>query len=487
MTSSNTGSSNTLSRFGAALDNFSTDDSSSIGIFFMLALIVHLVDIFLIGFQRDMGSAIIMFVAYLALTVIGVMFIFRTGLSSDTWNLATISLIAFGLPFITLFYNPAWLLTVLMCAPVWPLYLFANPGDSKAVEVIGKFYLIIIIILGTWSLISVTAIGSAGITSPAGDMSEAFSIANDFFLGNAKKIVKGILGVPDLVDQKLNQTLGMDYFTGQVEQNENEPLGVYLEDVRAIEELYSPGNPVVVWATLRGKSFEGAIHIENTCYAKLGSEVIRGQVYPEETDLFYDESTTLECEFSGLAPGSYQVYFSSTFLFPTWGYVEYTYVDRETLRSYYSQKKDIHREMDIPQRTQAIYTNGPAAIGMNAVDMPIAVDSDEGRVPSFGVTLSNAWPQGKINYVDTLSVRVPEGISFESCIPQYENIDYEENLKVYNFRVKSPQEFFTTVTCRTNIDYPPNFFAGQEKVVRTFAVEAVYSYSLKESTNIRVG
>ncbi|MBU1201666.1 MAG: hypothetical protein KJ583_06965 [Nanoarchaeota archaeon] len=467
----------------------SSTTQPNMGLFLLITIAIHFFDGLVNNFSRLPGRFTMMLGIYAALSLFAIFIIYRSGLSSQTWTIIGVSLFAFFLPYIMKFYYTDYIMAVLLAAPVWALYLFMNPNDSQAVEVWGKRYFFIVILLGTYALISNMAVGPA-LSFSGQDARGGLAVLHDYFIGNTQKMVSSILRLPTIISQKFSNSTQMQYFTGQVEDNEEAPLGVYIEDLKPTENPFSVGAPAVVWGTLIGRSFTGAINATNRCYATKDKKLYNGTIYPQKITLFYDESVPLECEFKNLSVGSYKVAFVSEFLFPTWADITYTFVDRETIKSFYVQKKSINKELNIPTNAQAIYTNGPAAIGIKSLTLPVGVDLGDKRLPSFGVTLSNQWSQGKIDYVEVMEVMVPNEMRLYDCIPKEANSSSGE-LDSYFFRVSSLLQngsiySFTTITCKSEMKNPSTFLGTNIKVDKTFGVKTIYKYSLEKTTNIRV-
>jgi|FLOH01.1.fsa_nt_gi hypothetical protein len=473
------------------MDRVHNSDTPYIVILFLFSIAIHLFDALVNNFSRTGGNFQLLLGLYSGLTLFAIFFVYKSGFSSETVKIIGVSLFAFLLPFILNFFGPPWLIAIFLAAPVWALYLFANPGDSLVLSKIGKWYLFIVLILAVYVFATSIVVGD-NISSQGIDTTQAVGILDNYFIKNTQKLWGAITGFPSRIQLRINQSLGMDYFTGRVESNKDEPLGVYLEDLRATEPVFYEGNDIVLWATLSGKSFEGEINVRNRCYAGEGETIRYGEMFPTEVSLFYIEQTTLECVFEdGLPSGNNKITFKSSFDFPTWGYVTYTFVDRETMRSYYSQKKDINEILDIPKIADVVYTNGPAAIGLPNLNMPISVNSEETSDNAlrqvFGVTLENRWAQGKISHINSLEVKVPEEFSLTDCRPvEPINITREEDHSNYLFALQTPDETFTTVSCRMIINNPADFFQDALKVSKTFAVRANYNYILGDSVSVGV-
>ncbi|MBU1854550.1 MAG: hypothetical protein KKF89_02430, partial [Nanoarchaeota archaeon] len=432
-----------------------------VGKFLVFMWALHLID-WLTGFQtikKNFSSPVpVAWIIglYVLATVIALLVIFRGSsiASRLSGKIVFISFLAIEVPRLLEVYvsHEAWMHAILFFLPIWGLYLMFGQYSTDGTRQFGSWYLIIVLILGFYGYVTSETLNIQGSFQQA-NVRDSLQTIKQTFGDNTKTLFKDLMMLPSKIGAKINQSLSTDYFTGQVEQNKDAPLGVYLEDLQPTEEYFFQGTPIVVWANIRGKSFEGAISVDNKCYAKKGSSVIFGRVHPTQIDLFYDDSRTLECVFEEnleqFEEGTYSVTFSSKFTFPTWGYVTYVFVDKNTQIAYYSQKKNINQELDIPTKAESIYTNGPAAIGMNSLDLPITVYTNNPYLLTFGMTLSNAWPQGEIITIKKLEVRVPQEIYFDTCysIQYKEPVGREDDYNIYNFEIDVNKGFFKTITC----------------------------------------
>ncbi|NQU98341.1 hypothetical protein HQ533_02650 [Candidatus Woesearchaeota archaeon] len=474
-----------------------SSDPTGIGKFLIFMWILHIID-WSMGFPSvTKGSFFLMpdnitIGIYFIATIVAIAGIFKAALKLSG-KLILISLLAIMAPRYIEFAldYPVWVHATLCFIPVWGLYLMFGQYSTESTRNFGTWYLIVVVILGFYGAVSSELLDVQGGLQQA-NVGESWRTIKETFGDNTKEIVKDILMLPGKIELKINQSLSTNYFTGQVERNKDAPLGVYLEDLRATEEEFTGGYPIVVWANIRGKSFEGAITVNNRCYARKGSHSIFGKVHPTELFLYFDDSRTLECIFEEnldqFEEGTYSVTFESKFAFPTWGYIAYTFVDKDTQIAYYTQKKNINQELDIPNTAEAIYTSGPAAIGMNSLDMPIIVYPDNPYILTFGMTLMDAWSQGKVEKIQTLEIRVPKEIMFDRCYP----LNFEEPVQrvdeydIYEFDPDGLVGSFKTITCPMKLRDPANFLGTNLKLTKTFAVEVEYDYSLTKSTNIRI-
>ncbi|MFC2134729.1 hypothetical protein ACFLTH_08945 [Bacteroidota bacterium] len=484
---------------------------SMINIFVILALIANVWD-FVTSGGYDPKTFISVLWIYGPLTLFALFLVFKPENPKDIFKFVLVSILAIWLPRGIIWalqasgIDPTIAAAIFVAAPVWLVFLYINHEYStEKIQKFAGWYFFIALIIGLFTILPSTAYAS-GINSEGADVGTTMDRLLDFF--NPVRVGEKITEWQKSTKRFIQDSTSLNYFTGTVEKNKDEPLGVYLEDLKPASKVFYEGNPVVVWATIRGKSFEGNIKTTNGCYARKGQKIITGEVYPKNLELFYSEGHTLECIFDSdkgakLEKGYYTVYFTSQFDFETWGYITYTYMDREVVKNKHFENQDIYSKYGIPRKATAIYTNGPAGIGIMNPDQPIAIDVADSRIPSFGATLENKWSQGEIVTINNMTIKVPEGIVFTECTPDTVNKDREftetavpfsteDDMDVYLFEpvdsesVGNPS-FFTTVSCRAELKDPDNFLDLQSILTtKTFAVKAIYKYVMQKSVSVKV-
>jgi hypothetical protein len=477
---------------------FGSDVTPNIDLLFFLALAIHVID-WVTGFNRQSNGMLYpMFGLYIFLALFAVLWVFNTGFGRDTSKYVGLSLFTFFLPFITTYVQTEWVGGVLIFTPVWVLYLMLHPGGSRGIAKFGKWYINFWIIIGLISF-TMNITFADGMQSRGIDPVGAFQYVVEVVSKPIKTAWEGTRSLPGKIELAINQSVGSSYYAGEVENSKEAPIGVYLEDIRPAEPTFYEGSPVTIWANIRGKSFKGKIIVNNRCKTKDG---VYGTIDPvEPLEMIYEEQNTIACNFeNGFNAGDQKITISSTFNFETWGYLTYTFVDKDTYRSYYSQNRDIHAELDIDEEVDPIFTNGPVGIGMLALDQPVVVDttlpaSNEQdspvMLPAFGVTLENKWSHGKIEKVENFEIRAPEGIGLTRCdhSPTPDSPRFEDGFNVYEFRIQNPKQSFTSVTCRLFI---PDAFRALEflgtgdKAIKTFVVTSKYIYTVEKELTIDV-
>ncbi|MFH1589790.1 MAG: hypothetical protein ABIB43_04455 [archaeon] len=471
---------------------------SGIGIFLIVALALYAWDAYS-GFNTSPSAMGVLMIIYAAISIIGAFLLFQTGPSLDSMKLFGVSIMALLIPRAFVYasswgaISPDWAWVFGVLAAPWFWYIYSKEEyKTPAIEGWGKLIIVFLLLVLLLKLSDyLPASNQIGDTL---DPKSGWQTFKDKIINPAEHIGKGV-SLIDKLKTTLNQSLNMEYFTGQVEQNKDEPLGVYLEDLTPTEPIFYEKWPVVVWATLSGKSFEDIIRVDIGCHAKKDDlPIMAGEVNPKKVELFFNEETGLQCTFDSLPKGNYKVVFTTSFDFSTHGYITYTFVELETKRRYYEQRISIHDDLSIPRNAQAIYTNGPAAIGLMSHALPITVNPD-GSLPPFGLTFAEVWQNGDIKRINTLEVQVPEEIQLENCVPEAtlkadsdKGTDVPKNYDVYEFKtvIGNEVKMFTTITCDMKISDVPSFMNSNLKVVKTFAVKANYKYIMDKSVSIRV-
>jgi len=455
---------------------------------FFIFVLIHVYDL-LNNFDRGAGNAYPMLLLYTLATLFVVLVIFHSGLSSDTWLFVGLSLAQFSIPYLAYMINSTNFTLFVALLPIWPIYLLFNPGDSRFLQVFSKVYFILLLVPGVMFLMTNTLVAQQLPTAGQIDTAGAGDILYDYFIGSFEKTVDGISKIPDAFNRGINNSLGMDQFHSSVEKNsENTHLGVFLNNVRPSQKEYLPGYPVIIWGMLEGETFVGNINARHSCYATRRDVSYPGSVYPKESTFIGRGSEALECELDNLDSGLYTVHMLSTFKFETWGDINYVYTDINTARSYYKSGENINSALDINRKATGIQTDGPVDLGLSPHDLPIQIDFSRERpieLSRFGISLSSKWPQGKIGYIETASIVVPQGIKFSSCIPKWTK--YDQSTNTYSFEVDTQKLVYSSsISCKPVLTDPDNFIGLNFKTSKTFGAKVLYSYTLEKTTSVKV-
>ncbi|MBI2147303.1 DMT family transporter [Candidatus Woesearchaeota archaeon] len=235
-----------------------------------------------------------------------------------------------------------------------------------------------------------------------------------------------------------------DYYTGDVDKNKDEPLGVYLEKVEPASPFFYKDEAVTVWGTLKARTIDQdtPLGIKVTCDGLTG-DMTKGNpsadppVWPEpvktegktnkyatgdavftkEFSVTGSEYADLTCQFDPgvFNPGSQRASFQAVFNFDTNSYLKSYFMDQEYLRGMRQQGADPFMQFQIKDTSpRAVYSNGPIEIGMT-VHQPLQgiIRDTEFRLSG---SLKNRW-EGKILGITKLVLKVPPGmeVKIEEC------------------------------------------------------------------------
>jgi len=398
--------------------------------------------------------------------------------------------------------------------PIWPAAIgFWLRGVSKGAgtsENLARLYTVI------WVFIIIGAFIAGSATT--GDLGkgpfEGVGFGLKQFFANIRQ---GAVDLPGAINRSIHMNLGT-YYEGEVEDNQNEPTGLTLENIRAADSKFFTHIPIVLWFDVKGQSFKSYMDVISWCKTQDG---ILGVIDPPEPiQIYFYEQQTIECRFEALPKDFHTIQVGASFNFETWAYLKYTFMDRETLLSMYSQNKDVHGDLEIDRIPRAVYTNGPISIGMLSVDQPIGINAENINIlPTFGISLTSRDAKGSIERIDAVEVIIPKELAFKRCDHPYDYPatvksadDYEGELsddglyRIYNFSKTFKQAMQggqlrhfddISLTCRLAIAGGKDNEETQKtnaaellglgvKSEKTFAVKAKYIYLLEDEINIQV-
>ncbi|MBI2655527.1 fibronectin type III domain-containing protein, partial [Candidatus Woesearchaeota archaeon] len=222
-------------------------------------------------------------------------------------------------------------------------------------------------------------------------------------------------------------------YSGLVEQNQYESLGVYFADPRAGEPKFYPGQPVTVWATIRSKTYQDPVIIENfKCEAKKNNAITKtAEVVSPDRPLpvFKLEENDVRCTFkNGLDTGSNEVTLSAKYNFATNAYIKSYFINRETYREMIRENLDPLAEFGITDKEpKTVFTNGPVGISMNVGPLIYVTEgSDRATSPTLNVVIHNRqntedkdkriisqW-EGRVNEINEVIILTPPYVTIDA-------------------------------------------------------------------------
>ena len=484
--------------------------SNNLRLLFLFAVVVQIVDVFLLNFNRA-GGFYIAVSLYSLITIWAFFALKGENHFVDLKKLIPfilISAVYIGMPFLTR-YVPntsigggvpliGWVSFAIAILPAWPIYI-GMKAKMPFVKHYVNFWMIILVIALIFGVSMNLKPGRLAAAGGNLQLSQAGMAANYIFenIGNGVKGFWKALNPKRFIDNALDAS-GLNYYTGMIDNNEKEPVGLYIDNLRLIDDYIYEGSSAIIWADIRGKSFTEPIIFNPNCYIKGEPS---GKADPVQINILGEEHETISCEFEGLKAGSYSAEIGGSFNFETWAYVTYTFVDLDTSRAMSIQGKDINRELNIPRLPEAVYTNGPIMLGMAAtVDQPVPVDTlKNSRQPVLGVTIDTLWTDtGSRNdkdqklKVSEFEIKVPkEDFELIKCDRKFtkSSDDKEPSYDSYKFSemdLKDLRQSFKSVTCRLKINNPAKLLGGSQKVQRTFIAKAKYIFPISKRISFYV-
>ncbi len=295
------------------------------------------------------------------------------------------------------------------------------------------------------------------------------------------------------LQEKYEAQLEGDYFTGKVDENRYEQIGVYLDNVEAADPYFYSDEPVIIWATLNAMVLDEPINVEVSCE----SEGHSGVVIPyDEYEIDFSEQEDLECDLpaSTFKEGVHKATFNADFNFKTIAYLKNYFIDRVRLRTMTREGIDVLSQYGITDRNPvAVYSNGPVSIGMDTETQPIGIYTQRDNTILLGVTLDNRW-EGGMKEISLLIIQSPEGLVMRgSTCEGYEfeeDINSEEGYNTYVLnRTIRDVKSFKTFRCWFDVDNPTLLLGTTPIATRYFKVSAEYDYRLNKSAifNIKQG
>lgn len=233
------------------------------------------------------------------------------------------------------------------------------------------------------------------------------------------------------------------YYTGQVERQQGLPLGVFIREQRAILPVFTydrlndtilpPGDRAVTWfGEVQARTFSAEFPVELSCLYEVSDVEFSFPARPDRFAVHYTGDYAEEFPFSCEIPmadlphadarnltGRFSA--RANFSFSTWGYTTLTFMDRDFMTALRRDNVEPARYLGIDPRPVARYTPGPVGLGMETVPQPLGISTNPDRssqtnfLPSFGVTLSNAWSsQGEITHLHALVLQVPQPLELDT-------------------------------------------------------------------------
>jgi len=433
----------------------------------------------------------------------------------------------------------------LVVAPVWPaVTLLTARAEGKMFRFVSACYVTLWIILLLFSLqpqiqeyASQQSDILPGSLTPAQALTYALSSTVEATTGFFK--VMFIQAPSRMIDEAKRSWAAAtgDYYTGQVDAAAQKRLGVYLGQLRPSESVFYANTPVSVYTTITAETLDKPLTIRVSCDATpqtlpviiLGTTidvptipvvletepVPATTIRPQDTfEVITADQFDVDCIWSKdkLRPAPYTIKLKTDFDFSTRAYKKLYMISRDRLREY--RRQNVDPLAQVPDRNApAIYTSGPLRVGIgtqqeqqpNALVQPIAIGERNEPLPTWGITLQNAW-EGKVLEITDVFIFIPEGITVVDpegakawakadckALTEEEQVACDDALvDVYRLTQEelalSWYRNLTTKTIRVHVEAsdPEKILGRAPLAVQNFKANVHYRYGLERSLTVSV-
>jgi len=500
---------------------FKSGSSYNIALFFVLTVIVHVIDAYFSFDRRSMLGYVMGMYIFIAL--LAAFFVYKSDKILDWTRIGAclgISFLCIILPFLSTkltavfkLVPTAYISGIILFAPIWPLLVIFSNEDNKFVKFVGTSYILFWFFLFTVYFAQNVETRLISLNSEHIKVLEPLQGVWNTVVKIAKDIWAGLLALPENIgkaQKRLEAEALGEYYTGEIDQNAQQRLGVYIENIQAADSSFYEDQPVTIWGTLIAQTIDEPIQIKIGC-TKNEKDAKEVEIYPKDTfDIDMSEEEGIECTFTNrsLPEGSHEVGLKADFNFLTMAYIKTYFMDTENKRALSSQNIDPLDYYQIADKEPgAIYTNGPVMIGLDLGKPPLMTD----REFRFGITLTNNW-EGNIKEVTDMYLIMPNSVEmgnqrsdgyycggkrnylFEksSCSDIGEEDkgckDSTHNvfkMKTTGEKIKDVDDF-ETLLCRFNIIDAQGLLGEVPLATRYFKVVARYNYTISKEIGVTV-
>ena len=319
-------------------------------------------------------------------------------------------------------------------------------------------------------------------------------------------------------DAQLEYATG-GYYNGQVEENVEEPLGVFIENLLLSNQDYFEDETVILWANLRVNTLkEKPIGILMNCTTGDSKNKKSGQVEPDyypgkpiNFNITSQEEEGIQCKFpaGNLAAATHTLTLSAEFNFETLGYLKTYFMDIDRKQALARNAIDPLDQYGIVDKNPtAKFTNGPIRIGIGtSSQLPVGISKNPtlSQQPRLGITIENQWG-GKIKNITNIIVMIPTSMRLEQsaegiCNGWFEEVGIntlDDALQDSNYRSykmteslrkdinKKPIDTFITRICTVEVDDVDEILGNTPVATHYYRVYAEYIYSAASTISVTV-
>jgi hypothetical protein len=311
--------------------------------------------------------------------------------------------------------------------------------------------------------------------------------------------------------KKASATLG-EYYTGEIDRNAEQRLGVFLKDIHSADTDFYEDQPVSVWGTLSAQTIDKPVNITVGCKTKKKEFDEGVTIYPKDKfEIGKSEEEIIECIFDPgiLKDGIHEVILNADFNFLTNAYIKTYFMDPETKRSLTMSGIDPLVNYGIfDGAPNAVYTSGPIMVGLAISSTPpLTIDRDF----RLGITLTNVW-EGKLKNITDVHIITPNEIEmFGDSDDNYQC----RGKKEYTFKLANCQDIdeaekgcdnnlhnvyildttknnigeiasYETLWCNLKIVDKDNLLGNVPLSTKYFKVAVKYDYSIYQTIGVNI-
>jgi hypothetical protein len=138
---------------------------------------------------------------------------------------------------------------------------------AKFYPVLYVFVLLTVIMYNSYGFVlnpdmEVTPVQTGDVLSKLGE--SIGKLATDIYAG----VSRTPAAIKKAASDSFNKSTGQEYYKGEVEKNAKDNIGVYIDNMKEGDPYYYDDQDIVMWATLKAKTYEGSANENNEIVVK---------------------------------------------------------------------------------------------------------------------------------------------------------------------------------------------------------------------------
>ena len=418
-------------------------EKQAIGItfFFLIAFIVHLLDIFLRLSGSNFGYYHNIFWFYFLLGIWAAL----GPLKDETKNAISnvlfylgLTILAYTIPLVNLIIRDFGftdtigqniLEGIILFAPLWLVYLMYVHG-SAFTQKLGFIYFTFWIVLLIFNYTEDIKNATNDVEINGFNPGRLIEYVLDQFWSGTKTVfsstISVIKSIPDSIGKWWEGTIcyatARDDCQGKIDPTKDF-IGVNIQDITSTLSFYQ-GRPVRLPFLVKARALSSQVEINLSCKSTNPGGDVNGIIKPKSGFVIETIDTLQEqvdCEVNPedqnnkLDLGSHELKVVADFSFQTQARLVQYFTDEARLKSLRIKKQDplvVYKEFIQEPNPIAIYSNGPIKIGMGLGKLqPIGIDTqEEDFIGTITINIFNNW-NGKVKKFNDLFIVIPKGFN----------------------------------------------------------------------------